>query len=511
MPCRPLFLLLFCLSLLFFIVALKAEIENLDGPHAPSLKNFAIPIESSDQSSSACEAETGTMTVPQLRPESGFGINFWLLTASLLVFGLLEVAMSASVGKLKSKFLPLLLIFCCLSIVQSELPPQLQRAKECQEVKTLCPCGYGKCILKEWSSASPCCVANYTFEPVFTLCLDFEKVECASCGGHAKCVFVGNQKDNPVSACCPQFYKFQCCPNATKSPTATKQTTSAPFEITEKKYCKDKAKILEICKVCDFFECIPQTGFAGGACCANHYSFKCCGAAKPGASLMSTTTMTTTVSTTTIPTTTGFYVSKPDFKLNRFIKFLKLSADTCQNKSIIKAVCTECDSYRCMPNSVGFSDSGCCPEDNEYRCCSMDRLITKQPTTTSTPLCNKAIIKAVCTECDVYRCIPNIGFHGGGCCYPDHEFRCCSRDAPATQPTTAILPTTLQDVTTTTTETTTTTTEMSTTSTTETEQETLSTEPSSTAENDSGVETISSTTIFCLVMSLWAMERLLPI
>uniref|UniRef100_A0A183CS53 Uncharacterized protein n=1 Tax=Globodera pallida TaxID=36090 RepID=A0A183CS53_GLOPA len=48
---------------------------------------------------------------------------------------------------------------------------------------------------------------------------------------------------------------------------------------------------------------------------------------------------------------------------------------------------------------------------------------------------------------------------------------------------------------------------------TEPEQETpsASTEPSSTAENGAEVETISSTTIFCLVTSLWAMERLLPI
>uniref|UniRef100_A0A183CJE5 Uncharacterized protein n=1 Tax=Globodera pallida TaxID=36090 RepID=A0A183CJE5_GLOPA len=121
----------------------------------------------------------------------------------------------------------------------------------------------------------------------------------------------------------------------------------------------------------------------------------------------------------------------------------KLTTEFCQNKSIIKAVCTECDSYRCIPNSVGFSDSGCCPEDNEYRCCSMDRLPFGAPTTTTT-----------------------------------------------TTTTTAL----------TTTAPTTTTTEMSTTTTTEPEQEkpSASTEPSSTAENGAEVETISSTTIFCL-------------
>uniref|UniRef100_A0A183CJE3 Uncharacterized protein n=1 Tax=Globodera pallida TaxID=36090 RepID=A0A183CJE3_GLOPA len=171
-PCRPIFLLLFCLTLLLFTVALKAEIVNLELPHSPSLKNVAIVIENDDQLSSDGEAETGTMTVSQLAPESGFGINFPLVTASLFLFGLLEVAVSASVGKLKSKFRPLLLILCCLSVAQLELPPQLQRAKECQEVKTLCPCGYGKCIRHEWHSASPCCVANYTFE----CCVPYKRV-----------------------------------------------------------------------------------------------------------------------------------------------------------------------------------------------------------------------------------------------------------------------------------------------------------------------------------------------
>uniref|UniRef100_A0A914HFD4 Uncharacterized protein n=1 Tax=Globodera rostochiensis TaxID=31243 RepID=A0A914HFD4_GLORO len=524
MPCRPLFLLISCLTLLFIIVALKAEIGNLVLPHSPSLKNVAIAIESADQSSSDGNAETGTMTVSQLASKSGFGINLPLATALLLVFGLLEVAMSAFVGKLKSKIRPLLLIIFCLSVVQSvgfrpvirELPPQLQRAKECQEVKTLCSSGRGKCTRKEGTSASPCCVANYTFEchyndepypgyiyplekPVNEECGQKVKYECVSCG-HGSCVFVGYETN---TICCDNHYEFQCCTNATKEPT------SAPFEITEEKYCNDKAKILEICKVCDFYTCSPFTGFHGSACCADHYLFTCC-VTKPvilsnrGGSPMSTTPTITTISTTTTPTTTGCMNRLPTFET------AKLTTDTCQNKSIIKAVCTECDSYRCMPNSVGFSDSGCCPEDNEYRCCSMDRLITKQPTTTSTPLCNKAIIKAICKKCDFYRCIPNPGFRGGECCYPGHEFRCCSRDAPPFGASTTTTTTTTTTALTTTAPTTTTS-AMSTTTTTEPEQETPSTEPSSTAESGADVETISSTTIFCLVMSLWAMERLVPI
>uniref|UniRef100_A0A183BKJ2 Uncharacterized protein n=1 Tax=Globodera pallida TaxID=36090 RepID=A0A183BKJ2_GLOPA len=326
------------------------------------------------------------------------------------------------------------------------------------------------------NSASPCCVANYTFEcdepypeyvypmekPVNEECWQKIKYECVACG-HASCVFVAHETNN---ICCDNEYAFQCCANATKEPT------SAPFEITEKKYCYDKAKIRELCKVCDFYTCSPFYGFPAGACCDDDYTFTCCGA-EPGGSPMSTTPTITTMA--------------------------KLTTEFCQNKSIIKAVCKECDSYRCMPNSVGFSDSGCCPEDNEYRCCSMDRLITKQPTTTSTPICNKAIIKQICKTCDFYRCIPNPGFRGDECCDPGHEFRCCSRDAP---PFGAPITTTTTTTTTalTTTETTTTTTEMSTTTTTEPEQETLSasTEPSSTAENGAEVETISSTTIFCL-------------
>ncbi|KAI3416507.1 hypothetical protein GPALN_006047 [Globodera pallida] len=491
MPCRPLFLLLFCLTLFFFTVALKAEIGNLELPHAPSLKNLALVIENDDQSSSSAgKVETGTMTDSQSAPESGFGINFPLVTASLFLVGLLEVAVSASVGKLKFQFRPLLLILCCLSVAQLELPPQLQRAKECHEVKTLCSSGRGKCTRKEGNSASPCCVANYTFEcdepypeyvyplekPVNEECGEKVEYECVSCG-HASCVFVGHETNN---ICCDNEYAFQCCANATKEPT------SAPFEITEEKYCYDKAKIREICKVCDFYTCTHFTGFHGSACCADHYLFTCCGA-EPGGSPMSTTPTITTMA--------------------------KLTTDTCQNKSIIKAVCTECDSYRCMPNSVGFSDSGCCPEDNEYRCCSMDRLITKQPTTTSTPICNKAIIKQICKTCDFYRCIPNPGFRGDECCDPGHEFRCCSRDAPPFGAPTTTTTTTTTTTALTTTETTTTTTEMSPTTTTEPKQETPSatTEPSSTAENGAEVETISSTTIFCLVTSLWAMKRLVPI
>uniref|UniRef100_A0A183C285 SMB domain-containing protein n=1 Tax=Globodera pallida TaxID=36090 RepID=A0A183C285_GLOPA len=326
-PCRPLFLLLFCLTLLFFTVALKAEIGNLELPHSPSLKNVAIAIESDDQSSSDGKVETGTMTVPQLAPESGFGINFLLVTASLFLVGLLEVAVSAFVGNLKSKFRPLLLILCCLNVAQLELPPQLQRAKECQEVKALCPCGYGKCIRHEWHSASPCCVANYTFEccvpykrvrhypmqrPVFTLCLNFEKDEC-----------------------------------------------------------RLLPAILQISMLPQYFDDDNSHNYG------------------------------------------------------------MLSEEFCQNKSIIKAVCTECDAYRCISNSVGFSDSGCCRNDHEFRCCFVDRLITKQPTTTtSKPFCTKALIKALCPECDSYRCIPNIGFRGSDCCDPDHQFRCCSRDEP---------------------------------------------------------------------------------
>ncbi|KAI3416502.1 hypothetical protein GPALN_006041 [Globodera pallida] len=480
-PCRPIFLLLFCLTLLLFTVALKAEIVNLELPHSPSLKNVAIVIENDDQLSSDGEAETGTMTVSQLAPESGFGINFPLVTASLFLFGLLEVAVSASVGNLKSKFRPLLLILCCLSVAQLELPPQLQRAKECQEVKALCPCGYGKCIRHEWHSASPCCVANYTFEccvpykrvrhypmqkPVFTLCLNFEKDECVSCGGHASCVFVGDLKDNPISGCCPQFYKFQCCPNISTTTTPTTTGFYAPNQcfmrpnltsnLTDSKFLKrfgsiKKLKLIKL-MLCDWKN-IKRTP-------------------------------------------------------------IRLSEEFCHNKSIIKAVCTECDAYRCISNSVGFSDSGCCRNDHEFRCCFVDRLITKQPTTTtSKPFCTKALIKALCTECDSYRCIPNIGFRGSDCCDPGHEFRCCSRDEPPFGASTTTTTTTTTTTALTTTETTTTTTEMSTTTTTEPEQETpsASTEPSSTAENGAGVRAFSSPSIFCLVTSLWAMERLLPI
>uniref|UniRef100_A0A183CJG9 DB domain-containing protein n=1 Tax=Globodera pallida TaxID=36090 RepID=A0A183CJG9_GLOPA len=120
-------------------------------------------------------------------------------------------------------------------------------------------------------------------KPVNEECGEKVEYECVACG-HASCVFVGHETNN---ICCDNHYKFQCCANATKEPTL------APFEIAEKN-CKDKAKILETCKVCDFYTCSPFTGAPAGTCCADDHVFTCC-ATEPGGSPMRTTPTITTV------------------------------------------------------------------------------------------------------------------------------------------------------------------------------------------------------------------------
>ncbi|KAL3112092.1 hypothetical protein niasHT_012061 [Heterodera trifolii] len=129
----------------------------------------------------------------------------------------------------------------------------------------------------------------YSYElSVSEKCKEIVKQTC-NCG-FAKCIFTGS-KDGK-SACCPEFFKLQCCP--------IEPTTQEPsFEIEARKECKNKEFIKEICKKCDFYGCMDEVGSQRSVCCRDGYSFRCCYNEPPRI----TTTTTTTLSTPPQPTT----------------------------------------------------------------------------------------------------------------------------------------------------------------------------------------------------------------